>query len=214
MAGCMGDSVLVFDWRRMIMVTGRVFRLWIVLVVVFVAGAAAVDEQRLELSAFHIYRGESHAHTVFTYSHGNHRDTDKTLKADWDRENYSNYQGPPEKYFELAKAKGFDFFVVTDHSQEEPLQPVDAQRNKAWLATQAAAKKYTDETFVAMAGFEFSRNAQFDGEGTGTGHMNAINVSEYLNAKDVGFPKFYDWLKQAQPARGQGCVVAVSIIRG
>ena len=191
------------------MAISRAFRLWLMLVVAFVAGAAAaVDEQRLELSAFHIYRGESHAHTVYTYSHGNHRDQDKTLKADWDQKNYSNYQGPPEKYFELAKAKGFDFFVVTDHSQEEPLQPVDAQRNKAWLATQAAAEKYTDETFVAIAGFEFSRNPQFDGEKTGTGHMNAINVSEYLNAKEAGLPKFYQWLREAQPARGQGCVVA------
>lgn len=191
------------------MVTDRVFRLWVVLVLVFAAGAAAaVDEQRLELSAFHVYRGESHAHTVYTFSHGSHRNPDKTLKADWDQENYSNYQGPPEKYFELAKAKGFDFFVVTDHSQEEPLQPVNAQRNEAWLATQAAAQKYTDETFVAIAGFEFSRNAQFDGEKTGTGHMNAINVSEYVNAKDVGIPNFYQWLKEAQPARGQGCVVA------
>jgi len=193
----------------MIMVTGRVFRFWVVLVVVLGSGVAvAVDEQRLPLSAFHIYRGETHAHTMYTYSHGNHRDKDKSLKADWDRENYSNYQGPPENYFERAKAKGYDFFVVTDHSQEEPFQPVDARRNKAWLATQVAAEKYTDETFVAMAGFEFSRNVQFDGERTGTGHMNAINVSEYLNAKEVGIPRFYEWLKETQPAGGQGCVVA------
>ncbi|MHC4351283.1 MAG: CehA/McbA family metallohydrolase domain-containing protein, partial [Planctomycetota bacterium] len=168
----------------------------------------AVDEQRLRLSEFRIYRGETHAHTVYTYSHGNHLDKDKSPKADWDRENYSNYQGPPEKYFEQAKAKGFDFFVVTDHSQEEPFQPVDAQKNKAWLDIQAAAEKYTDETFVAMAGFEFSRNAQFDAERTGTGHMNAINVSEYVNAKQMGIPRFYDWLKQAKAAHGQGCVVA------
>jgi len=177
--------------------------------VMFAAAAAvAADEQRLELSAFGIYRGETHAHTMYTYSHGSHRDKDKTVKADWDRVNYSNYQGPPEKYFEQAKAKGFDFFAVTDHSQEEAFQPVDSGTNKAWLDIQAAAKKYTDENFVAIAGFEFSRNAQFDGEKTGTGHMNAINVSEYLNAKDVGFPKFYEWLKNARPASGGGSVVA------
>lgn len=190
------------------MVTGRIFQLWLALVVAFAAAAVAVDEQRLPLSAFHIYRGETHAHTVYTYSHGNHRGKDGALKADWDRETYSNYQGPPEKYFERAKAEGFDFFVVTDHSQEEPFQPVDAQKNKAWLDIQAAAEKCTDETFVAMPGFEFSRNAQFDGEKTGTGHMNAINASEYVNAKEMGIPKFYNWLKQAKPARGQGCVVA------
>jgi len=193
----------------MIMVMGRFSRLWVVLVVVFMAAVAgAADEQRLDLSAFHIYRGETHAHTMYTYSHGSHRDKDKTVRADWDQVNYSNYQGPPAKYFQQAKAKGFDFFVVTDHSQEEPFQPVDSKTNKAWLDIQAAARKYTDENFVAMAGFEFSRNAQFDGEKTGTGHMNAINVSEYLNARDVGFPKFYQWLKQAKSPDGKGCVVA------
>lgn len=184
-----------------------------VAVVLLAAGslgqAAGGDEQCLPLSAYRIYRGETHAHTVYTWSHGGHRvkNGSGALLADWDQENYRNYQGPPWQYFERAKAKGFDFFVVSDHTQEKPLQPVDT-RNEAWLATLAAARKYTDKTFVAMAGFEFSRNAPFDGDKTGIGHMNGINAAEYVNAEFTSIPKFYEWLQQAAPAPGEGCVVA------
>ncbi|MBE0534049.1 MAG: hypothetical protein IH624_00145 [Phycisphaerae bacterium] len=130
------------------------------------------------------------------------------LRPDWDQENYSNHQGPPAKYFERAKAKGFDFFVVSDHTQEEAFGPVDARKNAAWLATLAAAEKYTDGTFVAMAGFEYSRNPPFDGDRTGLGHINGINAAEYVNAAEMNIPTFYEWLKRARPAGGGGCVAA------
>jgi hypothetical protein len=174
----------------------------------FARATTAADEQRLPLTAFTIYRGETHAHTMYTYSHGNHRADDGSLKKDWDQQNYSNHQGPPAEYFRRAKAKGFDFFVVCDHSQEMPFQPVDPHKNEAWLATRAAADKYTDETFVAMAGFEFSRNAPFDRNKTGLGHINGINATGYVNAAEMSIPDFCTWLKQASPAGGEGFVVA------
>ncbi len=174
-----------------------------------VAASCPIDEQRLPLSKFNIYRGESHAHSVYTWSHGAHReDSSGPLKADWDQQRYRNYQGPPVKYFERAKAQGFDFFAITDHSQEQPLQPVDPQRNEAWLDTLAAAEQSSDDTFVAMPGFEYSRNPPFDTDRTGTGHINAINVAEYVNAEHMSLPTFYDWLKRAAPAGGDGYVVA------
>jgi len=182
-------------------------------VVVLAAGslgqAAAREEQRLPLSAYRIYRGEMHAHTVNTWSHGGHRvkDGSGALRADWDQENYRNFQGPPPQYFERAKAKGFDFFVVSDHTQEKPFQPVEA-RNEAWRAALTAAEKYTDKTFVAIAGFEFSRNAPFDKDKTGTGHINGIGAAEYVNAEFTNIPQFYEWLQRAVPAPGGGCVVA------
>ncbi|TVS17748.1 MAG: hypothetical protein EA424_12110 [Planctomycetaceae bacterium] len=167
------------------------------------------DEQRLPLSAFNIYRGETHAHSVYTWSHGAHRaDGGGALKTDWDQQSYRNHQGPPGKYFERAKAQGFDFFVITDHSQEKPLQPVDPQRNAAWLDTLAAAEQSTDDKFIAMAGFEYSRNPPFDADRTGTGHINAINVAEYVNAEHMSIPEFYNWLTRAAPVGGEGCVVA------
>ncbi len=173
------------------------------------AARPAAEERRVPLSALNIYRGETHAHSVYTWSHGGHRvDNSGPLKDDWDQEHYTNYQGPPDRHFERAKAKGFDFYAVTDHSQEKPFQPVDPRENRAWLDTLAAAERHTDETFVAMAGFEYSRNPPFDNDNTGTGHLNALNVAEYVNAEHVSIPEFYDWLKRAAPAGGTGCVVA------
>jgi hypothetical protein len=48
------------------------------------ANQAQPDEPRLPLSAFQIYRGESHAHTVYTWSHGGHwLEGNKVLRPDW-----------------------------------------------------------------------------------------------------------------------------------
>jgi hypothetical protein len=182
---------------------------WLCLIRAAGAEAGQPDEQRSPLSAFGIYRGETHAHTVYTWSHGGHwMDGNAALRPDWDQENYRNYQGPPAKYFERARAKGFDFFAVTDHSQESPFQPVDPVKNAAWRDTQASAKQATDPTFVAMAGFEYSRNPNFDHDRTGTGHINVLNATQYVNAEHMSIPEFYAWLKQARPVDDEGFVVA------
>jgi hypothetical protein len=116
-------------------------------------------------------------------------------------------------------ANGYDFYAITDHTQEPTLQPVSAD-NPAWNATLRAAEKYDDHPdFVALAGFEYSRNTNDDG---GNGHINVINVSEYVNADhgqrgpappwpeaNWSIPKFYDWLKSApRPHGGKGYMVA------
>ena len=173
--------------------------------------SAPAEEQRLPLSAFRIFRGEAHAHSVYTWSHGGHRtdfNVGSPLREDWDQEGYTNHHGPPVMLFERARRNGYDFYVVTDHSQEEPFQPVDPENNPAWLDTLAAAERYTDEGFVAMAGFEYSRNPPMDDDNTGTGHLNAINTAEYVNAEHVNIPEFYAWLKGARPAGGEGMVAA------
>jgi hypothetical protein len=188
------------------------------------AEAASADEQQLPLSDFNIYRGNTHAHTIYTWSHGEHRvdwSLHSPLREDWDAVHYSNYQGPPARHFQLAKAHGYDFYVVTDHSHEQafPLvdyvtghdhehvhQPVDPQNNHAWVHTLAAAEHYTNESFVAMAGIEFSRNPPFDSDATGVGHLNALNIADYVNAQDTSLPEFYEWLKGAEPAGGEGSV--------
>jgi hypothetical protein len=175
------------------------------------AGRTPPDEQRLPLAAFNIYRGETHAHSIHSWSHGAHRidfQVNSPLKPDWDQENYSNHQGPPARLFELAKRKGFDFYVVTDHSQEEAFQPVDPLQNAAWLETHAAARASRAETFIPMVGIEFSRNPPFDTDGTGLGHINALNIAGYVNARNTSLPEFYQWLKKAEPAGGEGYVVA------
>lgn len=125
--------------------------------------------------------------------------SDITLKPNWE-----NLQGPPSKHFELAKAAGFDFYTVSDHSQEAAFMPPTAD-NPAWLDTRASATKETDNGFVALAGFEFSEN---DSPG-GVGHLNVINSEGILNALEPGndLPHFYKWLESAKP-NGEGPVVA------
>jgi hypothetical protein len=175
---------------------------------------------------YHIYAGNTHSHTRFTWSHGEQwvnssskgakgKDSEsgievtadgaqlpaksKVLKDDWQK-----HQGAPAEHFALAKASGYDFYVTSDHSQEADFQPVSAT-NANWVATKQAAAEATDAHFVAIAGFEHSENNGPDGKG----HLNVINSAEYLNAlaKDVDLPYLYSWLKMAKPNE-DGQVVA------
>ncbi|MEX2634218.1 MAG: hypothetical protein WD267_09295 [Balneolales bacterium] len=192
-----------------------------------------VDEQKLPLSAFNVYRGNTHAHTIITWTHGPQREKfEGPFNMDWqappgtnledhttlsmDPDDYNDQQGLPANHFKLAKENGYDFYVTTDHSQEPTLQPAVAD-NPFWINTLEAAAAYDDDPeFVALTGFEFSRNTDEDGS---RGHINPINMAEYVNADHRGgrpawpeanwsIPQFYDWLKTAKPAGGEGTVVA------
>lgn len=125
--------------------------------------------------------------------------SDITLKPDW-----QNFQGPPSKHFELAKAAGFDFDTVSDHSQEAVFSPPGPD-NPAWREIKEQAAQATDANFVALAGFEFSEN----NSPGGTGHLNVINSDSILNAYDPAndLAHFYKWLETAKP-NGAGPVVA------
>jgi hypothetical protein len=174
--------------------------------------------------AYHIYAGNTHSHTVYTWSHGEQFIAAKktgdekkvpgisvspdgvqspsklqTVKPDWQK-----HQGPPAKHFALAKANGFDFYAVTDHSQEAAFAPT-SPTNAAWLATKREAAEATDSGFIALAGFEHSEN---NGP-NGVGHLNVFNSAEYLNALSPGIdlPYLYRWLKTVPP-NGEGPVVA------
>lgn len=90
---------------------------------------------------YQIYAGSTHAHSSFTWSHGAQWDKAKegfgdksairvadgtqypaehmVLKPDWKK-----IQGPPAEHFSRAKAQGYDFYTMTDHSQEADFQPV------------------------------------------------------------------------------------------
>jgi hypothetical protein len=193
---------------------------------------------------YHIYGGSTHAHSAFTWSHGEmlaksncagvriygkqpgsealfgwtdvakpgspcfamyiidgfqYHTPDMKLKPDWQK-----FQGPPSVHFALAKAAGFDFYTITDHSQEAAFFPLGPS-NPQWLATKREATAATDKDFVALAGFEFSEN---DGPG-GVGHVNVINSDDMLNAlvPGVDMAYFYKWLATAKP-NGAGPVVA------
>jgi hypothetical protein len=174
---------------------------------------SASGQTNAPLPQYHIYAGNTHSHTVNTWSHGEQYAKappesgegkpkvakSKILKPDWQK-----HQGPPSAHFALAKSKGYDFYITTDHSQEAAFQPV-SPLNAAWVATQRDAAAATDSNFVAIAGYEHSEN---NGP-NGTGHLNVINSSEYLNALAPGIdlPYLYRWLKTVPP-NGDGPVVA------
>jgi hypothetical protein len=200
-----------------------------------------VEEARRPLSDFHVYRGNSHSHTIFTWTHGAHRSAairdlesptefhpawDVPPGVDWrdhrtirlDPQAYTNRQGLPANHLELARAHGYDFYAITDHTQEPTLQPV-SRDNRAWQATLKAVEAYDDDPgFVALAGFEYSRNTAADG---GSGHINVLNACQYVNADhgqrgpappwpeaNWSLPQFYDWLKSSPPVHnGRGEIV-------
>ena len=174
--------------------------------------------------AYHIYAGNTHSHTVYTWSHGEQFITAKQesgkkkvpgisvspdgvqspTKAQTPKPDWQKHQGPPAKHFALAKANGYDFYAVTDHSQEAAFAPT-SPTNAAWLATKQEAAEATDSNFVALAGYEHSEN---NGP-NGVGHLNVFNSAEYLNALAPGIdlPYLYRWLKTVPP-NGDGPVVA------
>jgi hypothetical protein len=117
--------------------------------------------------------------------------------------NWTTVQGSPAEHYAQAHAAGYDFYSVTDHSQEAGLQ-VSGADNPAWAATRQSAARASDGVFSALAGFEFSEN---DGPG-GEGHINVFNTAGTLNALAPGIdlPFFYHWLKTAA-ANGNGPVV-------
>jgi hypothetical protein len=191
--------------------------------------AAGADAPRTEAtnspsSRYHIYAGSTHAHTAYSWSHGDQfinakQDAGeekvpgisvspegvqypakfKTTKPDWQKS-----QGPPSAHFALAKSNGYDFYLVTDHSQDAAFAPTSGT-NTAWLATKREASEATDTNFVALAGYEHSEN---NGP-NGVGHINVINSGEYLSAlaPGVDLPYLYNWLKTVPP-NGDGPVVA------
>jgi hypothetical protein len=194
------------------------------LIIAVVAVVVAQTTSAPSPPEYHIYAGNTHAHTAFTWSHGDQwqspragadnakepgieRTPDgaqlpgksKTLKPDWQK-----LQGPPAEHYARAKAAGYDFYVTSDHSQEAGFQPPSAD-NAQWSATKRQAAEATDAHFVALAGYEHSENNGPDGNG----HINVINSAEYLNAlaPGVDLQRLYKWLATAAP-NGDGPVVA------
>jgi len=198
------------------------------------------NESEKPFSYFKVYRGNTHSHTLLTWTHGEHRtkgmndlsqptefhpDWNVPANVDWrdcnsifvDPNGYTNRQGLPDNHFELAIANGYDFYAITDHSQEPNFQPVSVD-NKAWKAISKAVEKYKRPGFVPLVGFEYSRNTNENG---GNGHMNVLNSSTYINADhgqrgpapawpeaNWSIPQFYNWVKNtAKPYKNSGYVV-------
>lgn len=194
----------------------------------FARGAAPGEE-------YHIYAGSTHAHTQFTWSHGEQwakggageggaeggaengekkkkgglqissEGVQSAPKASALKDDWKKSQGTPGDHFARAKAAHYDFYTTTDHSQEETFSPA-GPKNPAWVQLHQQAAAATDATFVALPGYEHSENNGPDGKG----HLNVINSAEYLNAlaPGVDLQTLYRWLPKVPPA-GAGPVVAI-----
>jgi len=202
-------------------------KLNIVLGAVFFLCALVTTAQDSELpyKELSIFSGNTHAHTIFTYSHGSHlkrtRDYIKgdrmlyidsfflsrpnkfELKEDWD-----SFQGLPEKHFEEAKKAGYDFYFITDHSQEETFHP-DAHNNTAWAIALKQAEEATTDNFTALMGVEHSENDSYHTRV----HLNVIGPSSYVNAllPGVDLPYFYQWIKDSPINEKTGNPVVVQL---
>ncbi len=186
--------------------------------------AAFSQTEEIPFDNLKIYSGNTHAHSIFTYSHGNHlqkkngfvkgdkilvidslylsRPVNTDLKADWEL-----FQGLPEKHYSEAKEVGFDFYSVTDHSQEEAFYP-NYENNTAWTIAQKQAEIASDENFTAFMGVEHSEN----NSDNGNGHFNVIGPSSYINAirPGIDIPYFYNWMKQHPKNEKTGNPVVVT----
>ncbi|MBQ7194078.1 MAG: hypothetical protein IJS07_00405 [Bacteroidales bacterium] len=92
----------------------------------------------------------------------------------------------PQGHYGNAKAAGYDFYCITDHSQ------YPCYTEEAWADIQAQAEAFTDENFVALRGYEHSENDGPDGRG----HMNVWGSTTFLNAlaDSVSIEFFQNWL--------------------
>ncbi len=127
-------------------------------------------------TTYNLYFGDLHSHT-----------------------SYSDGVGTPWDAFAQAEAGGADFFATTDHVHY-PYGQI-AMTPELWADTLAAARYYTSDDFVAMAGYELW--LPYDGEinvyNTDTIYRNESNPGGhgYNNglheSSTTALPTFYDW---------------------
>ena len=105
---------------------------------------------------------------------------------------YSDGALTPADAFAYARdTANVDFLAITDHS--------NSLTADEWADTQTQADNFThNDSFVALAGFEYTQTAE--------GHMNVYNTSTYVSRNDVNYDtlaEFYAWLKTQPDAISQ-----------
>lgn len=146
--------------------------------------------------SYNMYFGDLHTHTAYSDA----------------------WEGTPWDAFAAGEEAGADFMATTDH--------VYLLSPNEWTDTMLAAKFYTSDTFVAMAGYEYWTMAGHEYWHTGSGEINVFNTTNLppevndhakhanpatLASRGVGshasrggdLPTFYDWLAGQSGAVGQ-----------
>jgi hypothetical protein len=141
-----------------------------------IAGTAVAQSED-PTAGYNVYFGDLHAHT-----------------------NYSDGEGTPWTAFAAAKEAGADYFATTDHVAY-PYGQVGLTP-ELWADTLDATEAFTDETFVALAGYElwlpetgelniFDTDEVYGQTGNpgGRGFNNGLHTSV-----KKALPRLYDWL--------------------
>lgn len=197
------------------------------LTLVFLCTMAFAQEDELPFKNLKTFAGNTHAHTILTYSHGSHLNRTKDFsKANGDKmlytdslylsrpnkailkKDWESFQGLPEKHYQEAKKSGYDFYFVTDHSQEEAFFP-DKHNNTAWALATKQSETATGENFSAIMGVEHSENDSYNTRV----HLNVIGPSSYVNAlrPGVDLPYFYNWLNENSVNEHTGNPIVVQL---
>src|SRR3954454_10860436 len=113
--------------------------------------------------AYRFYLGTTHAHSGYSGDHA------KTVATKFNGGVADYGRHTPAEIFAKARANGYDFYFMTDHSSPEQNEFYkNGFTDEHWAATREQAEKATTADFVAMCGYEFSRNV--DKEQGGLGH--------------------------------------------
>lgn len=119
----------------------------------------------------HTFFGTTHAHTGAFNTHG---EDDSTA----------------QQVFAAARANGFDFFVLTEHTG--PTGPRNPGQFFAESSRVAAAM--TSGRFAPISGYEYSENRNDDD--TDRGHLTVVGTEDFVNASapGMGFATFLSYL--------------------
>jgi len=145
----------------------------LLLAAMFVAAGVATAQQK-----YNIYLGNTHSHCNFS---GDIVAAAQKAGRELDPKN------DVDQCIIAAREAGYQFYCVTDHSQYDCYTP------QAWTTVGEWTNKLTEDgKFVALRGFEYSRNDNTDG----SGHMNVYNTPDFVSAAKDAYDlhKFQDWL--------------------
>lgn len=138
---------------------------------------------------YNFYLGNLHSHSVYS------GDCAKDVAEKFNNGIAVYEMWTPEDVYELAKKSGYDFYAVTDHSSPEFNEFYrNGFTEEHWENTKRFAESCTEEHFLALYGFEFSRN--IDPDNGGLGHMGVYNTVGFQSGYAPGntFEALYNWL--------------------
>ena len=138
---------------------------------------------------YQFFLGCLHSHSVYSGDHA------KTVATKFNN-GTANYQmHTPAEVFQKAASNFHDFYFMTDHSSPEQNEFYqNGFTDEHWAATKHQAEAATTASFLAMRGYEFSRNN--DPDKGGLGHMNVLYSAAWNSAYAPGhtFAWLYNWM--------------------